>query len=32
MRSKLRGKDFITLRDWSKEEIDILLEVSLEIK
>ncbi|NPD87679.1 MAG: ornithine carbamoyltransferase [Asgard group archaeon] len=32
MRSKLRGKDFITLRDWSKEEIDILLEVSAEIK
>ena len=32
MRTKLRGKDFITLRDWSKEEIDILLEVSAEIK
>ncbi|RLG16266.1 ornithine carbamoyltransferase [Candidatus Pacearchaeota archaeon] len=32
MRSKLRGKDFITLRDWTKEEIDTLLEVSFELK
>ena len=32
MRTKFRGKDFITLRDWTKEEIDVLLEVSAEIK
>ncbi|MBY9000134.1 MAG: ornithine carbamoyltransferase [Candidatus Heimdallarchaeota archaeon] len=32
MRTRLRGKDFITLRDWSKEDIDTLLEVSAEIK
>ncbi|MHA1302735.1 MAG: ornithine carbamoyltransferase [Candidatus Heimdallarchaeaceae archaeon] len=32
MRTKIRGKDFITLRDYSNEEIDMLLEVSFELK
>ncbi len=31
-RSDLKGKDFITLRDWTNEEIDLLLEVSYELK
>jgi ornithine carbamoyltransferase len=32
METKLRGKDFITLRDWKKSEIDTLLEVSFDLK
>lgn len=32
MKTKLRGKHFITLRDWSKEEIDTLLDVSFDLK
>lgn len=32
METKLKGKHFITLREWSKEEIDTLLEVSFDLK
>jgi ornithine carbamoyltransferase len=32
MYGKLKGKHFITLRDWSKFEIDMLLETSSELK
>jgi len=32
MKTKLKGKNFITLRDWSKEEIDTLLDVSFDLK
>lgn len=32
METNLRGKDFITLRDWNKSEIDTLLEVSFDLK
>lgn len=32
MQTVLRGKDFISLQDWSKEEIDTLLDVSFDLK
>ncbi|MCL2325301.1 MAG: ornithine carbamoyltransferase [Proteobacteria bacterium] len=32
MQSQFRGKHFVTLRDWSKEQIDTLLDVSLQLK
>jgi len=32
LKTKLRGKHFITLRDWSREEIDTLLDVSFDLK
>ena len=32
MKTEFRGKDFITLQDWSKEELDTLLEVSFDLK
>ncbi len=32
MKSLFRGKHFITLQDWSKEEIDTLMEVSFDLK
>jgi ornithine carbamoyltransferase len=32
MKTTLRGKHFITLQEWSREEIDTLLDVSLELK
>jgi ornithine carbamoyltransferase len=32
MSGNLKGKDFITLREWSNEEIDFLLDVSSELK
>jgi len=32
MKTNFRGKHFITLRDWSKEEIETLLEVSFDLK
>lgn len=32
MKTIFRGKDFITLQDWSKEELDTLLEVSFDLK
>ncbi|HEY8803689.1 MAG TPA: ornithine carbamoyltransferase [Clostridium sp.] len=32
MNTLFRGKNFITLQDWTKEEIDTLLEVSLDLK
>ena len=32
MQSIFRGKHFITLQDWTKEEIDTLLEVSFDLK
>ncbi len=32
MKTALHGKDFITLQEWDKEEIDTLLEVSFDLK
>ncbi|MFO7815669.1 MAG: ornithine carbamoyltransferase [Halanaerobiales bacterium] len=32
MKTIFRGKHFITLQDWAKEELDTLLEVSFELK
>ncbi|MGM0471044.1 MAG: ornithine carbamoyltransferase [Bacillota bacterium] len=32
MKTVLRGKDFISLQDWSKEEIDSLLDISFDLK
>jgi ornithine carbamoyltransferase len=32
MKPKFKGRHFITLEDWTKEEIDVLLDVSKEIK
>lgn len=32
MQTHLRGKHFITLQDWTKEEIDTLLDVSYDLK
>lgn len=32
MKSLFRGKNFITLQEWTKEEIDTLLEVSFDLK
>lgn len=32
MKTKLKGKHFITLRDWSKEELEMLLDVSFDLK
>jgi len=32
MKTLFRGKNFITLQDWNKEEINTLLEVSLDLK
>jgi N-acetylornithine carbamoyltransferase len=32
MQTNLRGRDLITLDDWSKEEIDTLLEVAFDLK
>lgn len=32
MKSVFRGKHFITLQDWSKDEIDTLLDVSFDLK
>lgn len=32
MKSQFRGKHFITLQEWSKEEIDTLMEVSFDLK
>ncbi|MCF8000828.1 MAG: ornithine carbamoyltransferase [Halanaerobiales bacterium] len=32
MQTIFKGKDFITLQDWSKEEVDTLLEVSFDLK
>lgn len=32
MKTNFRGKHFITLQDWSREEIDTLLDVSYELK
>lgn len=32
MKTKLKGKHFITLRDWSNDEIDTLLDVSFDLK
>lgn len=32
MKTNFRGKHFITLQDWSREEIDTLLEVSYDLK
>lgn len=32
MKGKLKGKDFVTLRDWSNQEIDLLLETAADLK
>ncbi len=32
MKSQFRGKHFITLQEWSKEEIDTLMDVSFDLK
>ena len=32
MQSIFKGKHFISLQDWSRDEIDTLLEVSLDLK
>lgn len=32
MKTIFKGKDFITLQDWAKEEVDTLLEVSFDLK
>jgi len=32
MNGKLKGKDFITLRDWTNNEIDLLLDVAADLK
>lgn len=32
MQTHLRGRDLITLQDWTKEEIDTLLEVAMDLK
>jgi N-acetylornithine carbamoyltransferase len=32
MQTNLRGRDLISLQDWSKEEIDTILEVALQLK
>ena len=32
MHSLLRGKHFITTQDWTKEELDMLLDVSFDLK
>jgi len=32
MQTNLRGRDLISLQDWSKEEIDTVLEVALQLK
>lgn len=32
MQTIFKGKDFITLQDWTKEEVDTLLEVSFDLK
>ena len=32
MQTQFRGKHFVTLRDWTREEIDTLLDVSLDLK
>jgi ornithine carbamoyltransferase len=32
MKTEFRGKHFITLQDWSKEELDTLLDVSFDLK
>ena len=32
MQTNFRGKHFVTLRDWNKDEIDTLLDVSLDLK
>jgi ornithine carbamoyltransferase len=32
MSGRLKGKDFITLRDWTNDEIDLLLDVSADLK
>ena len=32
MKTELRGKHLITLEDWSREDIDTLLNVSMELK
>jgi len=32
MKTNFRGKDFITLQEWSKEEIETLLDVSFDLK
>jgi len=32
MKTELRGKHLITLEDWSREDIDTLLSVSIELK
>ncbi len=32
MQTTFKGKHFITLQDWTREEIDTLLEVSFDLK
>jgi len=32
MQTIFKGKHFITLQDWTREEIDTLLEVSFDLK
>lgn len=32
MKTKLKGKDFITLRDWSNDAIDTVIDVSFDLK
>lgn len=32
MKTKMRGKDFITLMDYSKEEIESIFEVAFDLK
>ena len=32
MKTEFKGKHFISLQDWTKEELDTLLEVSYELK
>jgi len=32
MKTELRGKHLLTLEDWSREDIDTLISVSMELK
>ena len=32
MQANLRGKHLITLREWTKEEVDTLMDVSFDLK
>lgn len=32
MNTKLKGRDFITLRDYSKEDVETVLQLALDLK